>query len=87
MRAVGVEARRILLIGGAAQNPAVSAIAAQVFDVPVVVPQPGEYVALGGAVQAAWALTGSRPDWTVPVVAEPAPDHRPVIREQYAARL
>ena len=43
---------------GAAQNPAVSAIAAQVFDVPVVVPDPGEYVAAGAAVQAAWMLTG-----------------------------
>lgn len=87
VRAVGVTAGRILLIGGAAQNPAVSAIAAQVFDVPVTVPQPGEYVALGGAVQAAWALTGKRPEWTVPTAAEPAPDHRPVIRQQYAARL
>ena len=46
LRANGVEARRILLVGGAAQNPAVSAVAAQVFDVPVVVPEPGEYVAL-----------------------------------------
>ena len=87
VRATGVEARRILLIGGAAQNPAVSAIAAQVFDAPVAVPEPGEYVARGGAVQAAWVLAGERPDWTVPLTAEPASDHRPVIREQYAARL
>jgi xylulokinase len=86
LRANGVTARRILLIGGAAQNPAVSSIAAQVFDVPVVVPSPGEYVALGAAVQAAWTLTGDRPAWTVPVVAEPAVDFRPIIREQYAAR-
>lgn len=87
VRAVGVDARRLLLIGGAAQNPAVSAIAAQVFDVPVVVPEPGEYVARGAAVQAAWALTGSRPAWSVAMVDEPAVDLRPVIREQYAARL
>ena len=87
VRGVGVEARRILLIGGAAQNPAVSAIAAQVFDVPVVVPQPGEYVARGGAVQAAWVATGSRPEWPVPLVAAPPVDHRPVILEQYTARL
>ncbi len=40
IRSHGVEANRILLIGGAAQNPAVSAIAAQVFDAPVVVPHP-----------------------------------------------
>jgi len=86
LRANGVTARRILLTGGAAQNVAVSAIAAQVFDVPVLVPSPGEYVALGAAVQAAWALSGQRPVWRVPVAAEPAPDYRPVIRQQYAAR-
>lgn len=86
LRRCGVTARRILLVGGAAQNPAVAAIAAQVFDVPVVVPEPGEYVAIGAAVQATWALTGARPAWEVPVSASPAPDHRPLIREQYLAR-
>jgi xylulokinase len=86
LRRTGVTAGRILLIGGAAQNPAVATIAAQVFDVPVVVPRPGEYVALGAALQAAWALTGERPTWEVPVSATPAPDHRPIIREQYLAR-
>jgi xylulokinase len=80
----GVVARRILLIGGAAQNPAVSAIAAQVFDVPVVVPEPGEYVALGAAVQAAWALDGSRPAWPLAISAEPAADPHPGIRAAYA---
>lgn len=80
----GVSAERILLIGGAAQNPAVSTIASQVFAVPVVVPEPGEYVALGAAAQAAWVLTGERPDWSIATVAEPASDHQPVIREQYA---
>jgi xylulokinase len=84
VRAQGVTASRLLLIGGAAQNPAVSAIAAQVFDVPVVVPQPEEYVAAGAAVQAAWALTGARPSWPVVVTAEPPVDFRPIIREQYA---
>ena len=86
LRRCGVTARRILLVGGAAQNPAVAAIAAQVFDVPVVVPEPGEYVAIGAAVQAAWALTGARPTWEVPVSATPAVDHRAIIREQYLAR-
>ncbi|HEY8590874.1 MAG TPA: xylulokinase [Naasia sp.] len=81
----GVRASRLLLIGGAAQNPAVAAIAAQVFAEPIVVPVPGEYVAGGAAVQAAWALTGTRPMWTVETAAEPAPDHRPRIRQQYAA--
>ncbi|HWH96938.1 MAG TPA: FGGY family carbohydrate kinase [Pseudolysinimonas sp.] len=87
VRAAGVSARRILLIGGAAQNPAVSAIAAQVFDLPVVVPEAGEYVARGAAVQAAWVATGERPEWMLPLVAEPTGDLRPAIREQYATRL
>lgn len=82
---LGVEARRVLLTGGAAANPAVQAIAAQVFDVPVVVPQPGEYVADGAARQAAWVLTGSRPSWPVELLAAPDPDPRPIIREQYRA--
>jgi xylulokinase len=85
VRNQGVSVERILLIGGAAQNSAVQTIAAQVFDAPVVVPGPGEYVADGAAVQAAWALTGQRPEWSTSIAAEPAQDYRPLIREQYAA--
>jgi len=87
LRDNGVVAHRVLLIGGAAQNPAVSAIAAQIFDAPVVVPAPGEYVARGAAVQAAWALTGTRPDWRPAVFAEHENDFRPHIRQQYGARV
>jgi xylulokinase len=83
VRAVGVREQRLLLVGGAALNPAVQAVAAQVFDAPVVVPAPGEYVANGAAAQAAWVLTGTRPEWRLEVVAEPQPDFRPVIRQQY----
>jgi xylulokinase len=32
-----------------------------------VLPEPAEYVALGAARQAAWALTGELPTWQVPV--------------------
>ena len=87
VRATGVRETRLLLIGGAAQNEAVARIAAQVFDAPVVVPAPAEYVADGAAVQAAWALTGSRPEWTVTMVSQPDPDTRPIIREQYSAAV
>jgi xylulokinase len=82
---LGVTASRVLIIGGAAQNPAVAAIASQVFAVPVEVPNPGEYVALGAAVQAAWALTGERPNWPVSVSSSPALDMHSVIRQQYRA--
>jgi len=86
IRAQGVEARRVLLIGGAAQNEAVAAIAGQVFDIPVEVPSPAEYVAFGAAVQAAWALNNGRPDWPLEFSARPPHDTRAIIREQYAAR-
>ena len=85
VRAQGVTASRVLLIGGAAENPAVGQIAAEVFDVPVEVPEPGEYVALGAAAQAAWMLSGERPQWPVAISARPEHTTQPVIREQYAA--
>jgi len=85
LRALGHSAERLLLIGGAVQNPAVQRIAAQVFDLPVLVPSPGEYVARGAAVQAAWALTGERPEWEVALDSTPEPDFRPAIAEQYRA--
>jgi xylulokinase len=86
LRGQGVVVSRVLLIGGAAQNPAVRSIAAQLFENPVVVPAPGEYVADGAAVQAAWSLTGTRPQWRISLAAaEPGTDFRPIIRAQYAA--
>lgn len=86
VRRLGVTATRVLLVGGAAANPAVSQIAAEVFDASVEVPEPGEYVALGATVQAAWVLTGTRPDWRPATLARPTAETVPGIREQYAAR-
>jgi xylulokinase len=63
LRAVGLEERRILLIGGGAKSVAVQAIARELFSVPVEVPAAAEYVALGAARQAAWTLTGQPPAW------------------------
>ena len=59
------EQRRALLIGGGAHSPAVRALAPGIFGVPVDVPEPEEYVALGAARQAAWALAGTPdpPPW------------------------
>lgn len=50
---------------------------------PVLVPAPGEYVARDAAIQAAWALEGTRPDWELELETAPPPDHHPMIREQY----
>ncbi len=63
----GVELRRIVLIGGAARSSAVRHLAGAMFGVDVLAPEPGEYVALGAARQAAWALSGDQapPTWAV----------------------
>jgi len=82
--AQGVAPQRIMLIGGSAQNRAVQAIAPTIFDYPIEVPEPAEYVALGGSVQAAWSLTGQRPDWSVTSQPIPAAPYRADIRTRYA---
>lgn len=60
---LGVGVNRILLIGGAAKNPAIPVIASALFGREVLVPPAGEYVADGAAKQAAWALLGNMPTW------------------------
>ncbi len=61
--ALGVRPRRLVLIGGGGRNAAVQQLAPGVFGADVEIPAPAEYVALGAARQAAWALTGTLPDW------------------------
>ncbi|GAA4540482.1 xylulokinase [Amycolatopsis samaneae] len=65
VRGQGLDVRRVLLIGGGARSAAVRAVAPAVFGVPVAVPPVAEYVAVGAARQAAWALanTGEPPAW------------------------
>ena len=69
LRSQGLQARRVLLIGGAARSRAVQEIAPSIFSAPVTVPAPLEYVAIGAARQAAWALRSragrqDQPKWT-----------------------
>ncbi len=66
---------RILLTGGAAKSAAVQRIAPAVFGLPVTITDVAESVAIGAARQAAWALTGRLPAWSVPQLAdyEPTP--------------
>jgi len=56
--AQGVPIGRVILIGGAARSAAVAAIAPAVLGHPVLVADPGEYVADGAARQAARTLLG-----------------------------
>lgn len=67
LQRIGVEVRRVLLIGGAAQSAAVRAVAPTLFGVGVEVPEAAEYVARGAARQAAWAASGAvqPPQWSL----------------------
>ena len=83
LKAHGVEAKRVLLVGGAAANPAVQVSAAQVFGVDIEIPALAEYVADGAARQASYSLTGSAPAWQVEMQASVSADHHPEILQQY----
>ncbi|PZR54185.1 xylulokinase [Xylanimonas oleitrophica] len=92
LRALDVPIERVMLIGGAAQSPAVQQIAPQIFGLPISIPEPGEYVADGAARQAAWVLAAATagsdvdaPQWSTTIAKVLEPDPQPVIREQYAA--
>ena len=79
----GVAVSRILIIGGAANNPAIAPIASSLFGRPVFLPPEGEYVADGAAYQIAWALGGAQPQWrnTPLKIVESQPE--PLIMERY----
>ena len=85
VRAHGLDAKRVLLVGGAVFNPAVGVCAAQVFGLPIDIPKPGEYVAMGASVQAAWTLTGDKPQWSIELDKHVEPAEETVVRHQYRA--
>jgi xylulokinase len=57
---LGVNAKEIRVTGGGARSAVWRQIMADVFDVPVVAMKEDEGAALGGAIQAAWALARSK---------------------------
>jgi len=87
LRPCGITPGRIVLTGGAAKSEAVRLIAPAVFGLPVVVPEAAEYVALGAARQAAWALAGTAepPSWPARPSATHEASAAPGVREQYGA--
>lgn len=88
LRATGVQAQRILLIGGGARSRAVRELAPALLGLPAVYPSPGEYVADGAARQAAWLLAGGPepPAWSVPGLGrEVTRAAQPAVRDAYAA--
>ncbi|MCL1801544.1 MAG: FGGY-family carbohydrate kinase [Promicromonosporaceae bacterium] len=91
LRAQDVPIENVMLIGGAAQSPAVQEIATQVFGLPISIPEPGEYVADGAARQAAWVLDSAKlghaapqPAWATKMSKTLAANPKPLVREQYA---
>lgn len=86
LAAHGVVVRRILLVGGGAQSQALREIAPAVFGMPVLAPTPAQYVALGAARQAAWALSESDrpPAWHPPPTDEYTADPAPEVLAHYA---
>ena len=87
LRPCGITPGRIVLTGGAARSEAVRLIAPAVFGLPVAVPEAAEYVALGAARQAAWALAGTAepPSWPARPSATYEAAAAPGVREQYGA--
>jgi xylulokinase len=82
---LGVEVKRVLIIGGAAKNPAVGQIASALFARPVLIAPAGEYVADGAARQAAWALLGGAdaPLWDLGAAQEIEATATPEVLERY----
>ena len=80
---LGVSVNRIILVGGAAKNPAVGQIASALFGREVIIPPAGEYVADGAARQAAWALLGELPQWDLGKVSHVQSDPTPHVMEKY----
>ena len=85
LQSQGVAVNRILLIGGAAKNPAVAQIASSLFGREVLIPPAGEYVADGAARQAAWALSGNTdaPIWNFGEVEKVSAKSTPAVFAKY----
>jgi xylulokinase len=86
MSALGVQMKRVILIGGGARAQAVRELAPALLARPVTVPEPGEYVADGAARQAAWVLAGTvaPPPWQVGTAQTYEADPTPAVRARYA---
>jgi xylulokinase len=86
LEVTGAPVGRLMLIGGGARNEAVRRLAPAVLGRPVTVPAAGEYVALGAARQAAWALSGADrpPTWPLPGALTFEAEPTPAVREAYA---
>ena len=85
VKSLGVNVKRILLIGGGAKSKAVQALAPSILGMDVALPASDEYVAIGAARQAAWVLSGEAepPAWEVKVNSVLTGDPTEQVYEQY----
>ncbi|MDT5180471.1 MAG: xylulokinase [Mycobacterium sp.] len=81
----GIHVGRVIMVGGGARSEAVRRIAPAVLGMPVHVPTPAEYVALGAARQAAWVLSQADepPSWTFGETASYTADPTPEVLDRY----
>ena len=81
----GVEVGRVIMVGGGARSEAIRRIAPAILGMPVHVPTPAEYVALGAARQAAWTLSqdDAAPTWSLGVTSSYEADPTPAVVERY----
>lgn len=87
LEGIGAPVEQVLLIGGGARSAALRAAMPDTLQIPVTVPEPREYVALGAARQALWAATGELPRWgrRVEEILNPSQDRGAArYRERYA---
>lgn len=85
LQSCDVPVERIFLIGGAAQSPAVQHVLTELTTTPILVPEPGQYVSCGAALQSFAAVTGAFANWPAVVHQLPANKPQPVILDQHEA--
>jgi len=85
VKGLGVDVKRILLIGGGTKFAAVRALAPAILGMDVELPETDEHVAIGAARQAAWVLSGETepPTWPVKVETTLTGEPTPQVYEQY----
>ncbi|NTY63781.1 xylulokinase [Mycolicibacterium sphagni] len=81
----GIDPDTVVMVGGGARSEAVRRVAPAMLGRPVVVPEPGEYVALGAARQAAWTLSGQDepPVWSTGRARRYEAEPIPSVLERY----
>lgn len=85
LKQLGTDIKRVLLVGGGAKSEAVRAYAPSILGIDIELPRIDEYVAIGAARQAAWALSdrAEPPSWPVDIETTLTAPPTPEVYEQY----